>query len=55
MLNITDLGSENTKISGPFTPESLRVLIKNEYFRTIVLTQTYISGGGSHQLLHIQG
>ena len=29
MLNITDLGSENTKISGPFTPESLRVLTKS--------------------------
>lgn len=28
MLNITDLGSEN-KISGPFTPESLRVLAKS--------------------------
>lgn len=28
MLNIIDLGSEN-KISGPFTPESLRVLTKS--------------------------
>ena len=28
MLNITDLGSEN-KISGPFTPEWLRVLAKS--------------------------
>ena len=29
MLNIIDLGSENKKISGPFTPESLRVLTKS--------------------------